>query len=51
MKLLIVGGAGYLGSVLIPKLLDRVYRVAVVDGRAGQLGMRFHGGVPWSWPT
>ncbi len=31
MKLLIAGGAGYLGSVLIPKLLDRGYNVAVVD--------------------
>jgi nucleoside-diphosphate-sugar epimerase len=31
MKLLIAGGAGYVGSVLIPKLLDRGYQVAVVD--------------------
>jgi nucleoside-diphosphate-sugar epimerase len=31
MKLLIAGGAGYVGSVLIPKLLDRGYRVDVVD--------------------
>ncbi|HUZ47374.1 MAG TPA: SDR family oxidoreductase [Terriglobia bacterium] len=31
MKLLIAGGAGYMGSVLIPKLLDRGYNVAVVD--------------------
>lgn len=31
MKLLIAGGAGYIGSVLIPKLLDRGYRVGVVD--------------------
>lgn len=31
MKLLIAGGAGYLGSVLIPKLLERGYRVDVVD--------------------
>jgi nucleoside-diphosphate-sugar epimerase len=31
MKLLIAGGAGYLGSVLIPKLLERSYRVDVVD--------------------
>lgn len=31
MKILIAGGAGYIGSVLIPKLLDRGYQVAVVD--------------------
>jgi nucleoside-diphosphate-sugar epimerase len=31
MKLLIAGGAGYLGSVLIPKLIDRDYKVDVVD--------------------
>ncbi len=31
MKLLIAGGAGYVGSVLIPKLLDRGYGVDVVD--------------------
>jgi nucleoside-diphosphate-sugar epimerase len=31
MRLLIAGGAGYLGSVLIPHLLERSYRVDVVD--------------------
>jgi nucleoside-diphosphate-sugar epimerase len=31
MKLLIAGGAGYVGSVLIPQLLDRGYKVDVVD--------------------
>lgn len=31
MKLLIAGGAGYVGSALIPKLLDRGYKVDVVD--------------------
>jgi nucleoside-diphosphate-sugar epimerase len=31
MKLLIAGGAGYLGCTLIPKLLERGYAVDVVD--------------------
>lgn len=31
MKLLIAGGAGYVGNVLIPRLLDRGYEVDVVD--------------------
>lgn len=31
MRLLIAGGAGYLGSVLIPKLVERGYKVDVVD--------------------
>ena len=31
MKILIAGGAGYIGSALIPKLLDRGYDVEVVD--------------------
>lgn len=31
MRLLIAGGAGYLGSVLIPKLLERGYKTDVVD--------------------
>lgn len=31
MKLLVVGGAGYVGSALIPKLLERGYDVDVVD--------------------
>jgi nucleoside-diphosphate-sugar epimerase len=31
MKILVAGGAGYIGSVMIPKLLDRGYRVDVID--------------------
>ncbi len=31
MRILIAGGAGYVGSVLIPKLQDRGYKIDVVD--------------------
>lgn len=31
MRILIAGGAGYIGSVLIPKLLERGYQVDVID--------------------
>jgi len=31
MKILVAGGAGYIGSALIPKLLDRGYEIDVVD--------------------
>ena len=30
-KILIAGGAGYIGSVLVPKLIERQYDVTVVD--------------------
>jgi nucleoside-diphosphate-sugar epimerase len=31
MKILIAGGAGYIGSALVPKLLERGYQITVVD--------------------
>ena len=31
MKILVAGGAGYIGSVLVPKLIERDYEVDVVD--------------------
>ena len=31
MKILVAGGAGYIGSVMIPQLLERGYEVDVID--------------------
>lgn len=40
-KVLVIGGAGYLGSILYRKLLDEKYEVRVLDNLAyGDFGIR-----------
>ena len=31
MKILITGGAGYLGSAIVPRLISKNYNVTVID--------------------
>ena len=42
-KILVVGGAGYVGSILVRELLDKGYAVKVLDRLFfGDIGIRMH---------
>jgi nucleoside-diphosphate-sugar epimerase len=42
MRILLTGGAGYLGSILVPRLLEAGYRVTVVDSLVYGTHSLFH---------
>lgn len=42
MRVLVTGGAGYLGSVLCERLLDAGFRVTVIDSLLYGGGSLFH---------
>ena len=42
MKVLVTGGAGFIGSHVVDKLLDEGHSVVVVDNETGQASDVFH---------